>query len=97
MKKKTVVTNKLANAIREARLSGMTYRAIMLEFDVSESTARFYSSDANADKMRKYEQDRYRRMMADPERYAATIEKRRERIRAYHERMRQEARNAKAV
>lgn len=95
MKKKTVVTNKLAKAIREARLSGMTYRAIMMQFDVSEGTARFYSSDVNAEKMRKYEQARYRRMMDNPERYAATIEKRKERIRAYHERMRQEARSAK--
>jgi hypothetical protein len=97
MKKKTNITNKMANAIREARQSGMTYRAIMMQFDISAWTARYYSGDANAEKMREYEQARYRRMVENPERYAATLAKRKERIRAYHKRTRQEARNAKAV
>jgi hypothetical protein len=46
------VTNKLAAEIRQARLSGLTYKAIMARFGISQWSARFHSSDINASKLR---------------------------------------------
>jgi len=64
------ITNKIARAIRQARLDGMTYRAIMIEFNVSEETARKYSSEMNNQKILEYQRKRFHRTKQNPEAYA---------------------------
>jgi len=92
MKNPTRVTTKLAREIREARQAGATLRELTARFDVCEGTIRRYSSDADAAKLRAYEQARYRRIYDDPIGNAEKIERRRQRAREYHARIREETR-----